>query len=87
MTKYIDLTKFKNGKVFLNSLFIGLLTVVVFYLVHFIMMLKAKEFSMSHTGMLLQVFIAVFVFNIIAELFTLNKYYCSEHIQIGKSSE
>lgn len=87
MTKYIDLTKFKNGKVFLNSLIIGLLTVAVFALVHFMMMRKAKEFSMSHTGMLLQVFISVFVFNIIAELFTLNKYYCSEHIKFGESSD
>ena len=76
--------KFKNGKVFLNALFIGLFTVILFLALHWSMMKINKEFAMSHIGLALTVFGSAALFHIFAEPTKLNKYYCSSSLKWGQ---
>jgi hypothetical protein len=76
--------KFKNGKVFLNALFIGLFTMVLFLALHWAIMKINERFSMSHIGLALTVFISAALFHIIAEPTKLNKYYCSSSLKWGQ---
>ena len=77
--------KFKNGKVFLNALFIGLFTVILFLNLHYWPMMKInKEFAMSHIGLALTVFGSAALVHIFAEPTKWNKYYCSSSLKWGQ---
>ncbi len=75
--------KFKNGKVFVNALFIGIFTTFLFIALHWAMM-KNERFAMSHMGLALTVFVSAALFHILAEPAKFNKYYCSSSLKWGQ---